>query len=68
MSMTENLFEIQVFTDDNRKNAWYKLYSNGPDFMKVTASLEASSEVTLVRVYLDTMKIHEWRRPVEVPR
>lgn len=63
MSTTTNLFEIQVFTN-RQKNAWYRLYDNGPDFMKVAMSLTSASEVTLVRVYLDNILIHEWRRPV----
>lgn len=63
MSVTTNLFEIQVFTN-RQKNAWYRLYDNGDQFLKTAASLEACSEVTLVRVYLDNILIHEWRRAV----
>lgn len=63
MSATTNLFEIQVFTN-HQKNAWYRLYDNGADFMKVAMSLTSASEVTLVRVYLDNILIHEWRRAV----
>lgn len=64
MSATANLFEIQVFTDGNRKNAWYRLYENGEKFMQVATSLQSASKVTLVRVYLDNILIHEWRRAV----